>query len=61
MFMEFLTLAALVGIAILGLVALAIAGAPDSSVATTLSDLVKVVVGALMALAYAARGQSPPK
>jgi hypothetical protein len=61
MLLEFLTLAGLVGIAIIGLTALAIAGASDSTVATTLADVVKVIGGALIALAYAARGQSPPK
>ena len=54
---EFLTMAALVGFIIIALVSMAIAGvADDNAVVSALVDALKFLGGAVVALAYAARG-----
>ena len=54
--MEFVSVAALVALALIGMVLLAASGTEsDHPVITSLSDLVKVGFGALIALAYAAK------
>lgn len=54
---EFVGLAAIVLMSMAALVILALAGIDDDyAVIGVLSDLIKVLVGALVALAYAARG-----
>jgi len=54
---EFLTVAALVLCSMLGLVLLSVTNTSgDTQVVNVLADVIKVGLGALVALAYAARG-----
>lgn len=53
---EFLTVAAIVVVAITALVVLAVAGVRDEGLSGLLQHLVSAGFGALIALAYAARG-----
>jgi len=54
--MEFLALVTIVVVAMLGVVGLTMAGHGDVSAIATLTDIVKIGFGAIVALAYAARG-----
>lgn len=59
---EFLVVAAIVALGMFGLVTMALAHAGDSlGVVDSLRSIVTAGFGALIALAYAARGQKPPE
>lgn len=56
---EFACVVAVVVLAMGGIVMLSLAGHDSSQAANSLTDVVKVGFGAVVALAYAARGKSP--
>lgn len=58
--MEFLSLVALVALAAVGVAALTAAGYGETSAAQAMLDIVKIGFGAIVALAYAARGGTAP-
>lgn len=59
--MEFLGLLALAICAMTALVVVSVVNVSDASITEVLKGAFTMLVGALVALAYAARGQQPPK
>ncbi len=60
MLVEFLVVAALVALGLIGLVLLSLSGIEEGGTIVTLAHIVSAGFGALIALAYAARGLKPP-